>query len=125
MGLQHTGNPETVGRELEASLSRLALAGRHLLVAASGGVDSTVLAHALAARRDAHDLRLTLAHVHHGLRGAEADADERCVAALARRLGVRFERRRIEPGSLRAGRGSLARPTLQEAAKERPCNPDS
>lgn len=118
MGLQHRGNPGSVTRELEAALERLGLAGRHLLVAASGGLDSTVLAHALCARRAAHGLRVSLGHVHHGLRGAEADADERSVAELARRLEAPFASRRVDPEALRTGRSSRDRPTLQEAARE-------
>ncbi len=117
MGLQHTSNPEAVGRVLDASLSRLGLAGRAILVAASGGVDSSVLAHTLAARRTSHDLRIALGHVHHGLRGSDADADEQAVAALARSLGVAFARRRVDPEALREGRSSRDRPTLQEAAR--------
>ena len=77
------------------------------------------LLHALA--RLASELGLTLAagHVHHGLRGAEADADEascrRARAALGRR---RSRARRVEPRVLREGASaSRARPTLQEAAR--------
>ena len=59
-----------------------------LLVAVSGGADSTALLVAL--RRLAAELRLELhaAHLHHGLRGAEADADLRFVRALCSRLEV-------------------------------------
>jgi tRNA(Ile)-lysidine synthase len=54
----------------------------------SGGADSTALLVAL--RRLAAESRLELraAHLHHGLRGAEADADLRFVRALCARLGV-------------------------------------
>lgn len=50
------------------------------------------------------------AHVHHGLRGEAADADEARVARLAERLGVPFRRRALDPEALRAEgkrRGSL------------------
>lgn len=117
MGLQHTGNPAAVGRELEGALGRLGLAGRRILVAASGGLDSTVLSHALAANRACAGLELVLAHVHHGLRGAEADGDARAVSALARDLGLDFVARRVDPVALRRGHSSRARPTLQEAAR--------
>ena len=61
--------------------------GSHVLVALSGGADSTATLAALvfAARR--LNLRLSACHVHHGLRGAEADAD----AATARALAARFD----------------------------------
>ena len=114
---QQTGSPEAVGGALDRSLARLGLAGRGVLVAASGGLDSTVLLHALAARAGSHALRLAAGHVHHGLRGADADADERGVRELAERLSVPFASRRVDPARLRAGRSSRARPTLQEAAR--------
>jgi tRNA(Ile)-lysidine synthase len=117
VGLQHTGNASAVGRELEHALERLGLAGRRILVAVSGGVDSTVLAHGLASCRDSHGVEVALGHVHHGLRGAEADGDERAVAELARALGLDFAQRRVDPQALREGRSSRDRPTLQEAAR--------
>lgn len=64
-----------VGRVL-APLPRDAAA----VVAASGGPDSTALAHLTAAARP--DLRLTLAHVRHGLR------DDRADVAAAQRLAT-------------------------------------
>jgi tRNA(Ile)-lysidine synthase len=106
-----------VEREVEAASVRLGLAGRRVLVAASGGLDSTVLAHALARGRGPDAPRVVLGHVHHGLRGAAADADERCVRELAAKLEVTFETRRIFPESQREGRSSRDRPTLQEAAR--------
>ena len=60
-----------------------------VLVAFSGGADSTALLHALCAYRDDGGVAAVMAaHVHHGLRGDEADADERAVTAFCRSLGV-------------------------------------
>lgn len=60
-----------------------------VLVAFSGGADSTALLHALCAYRDEGGIAaVKAAHIHHGLRGAEADADERSVEAFCRSLGV-------------------------------------
>jgi tRNA(Ile)-lysidine synthase len=57
-----------------------------VLVAISGGPDSTSLLHAL------HILgyRLHAAHLNHGMRGEEADLDERAVGELCQRLGIPF-----------------------------------
>ena len=66
--------------------ARLAEAGRLLLVAVSGGFDSTALLAALVALRDELQLRLHVIHVDHGLR-AQAGAD----AAYVRRLGLRWK----------------------------------
>jgi len=67
-------------------------AGEHLLVAVSGGPDSTALLAALAELASGRGLGLTAAHVDHGLRGAEGAAEADAVAALATRLGVPFVR---------------------------------
>ncbi len=55
-----------------------------VLVAASGGLDSTVLTHLLA--QSAYSF--AIAHVNFRLRGADSDEDERWVTALAQRYGV-------------------------------------
>jgi tRNA(Ile)-lysidine synthetase-like protein len=118
MGDQHTDpGPATgsVAKELAAACRRLELAPP-VLVAASGGLDSTVLAHGLAGVLGPE--AVILGHVHHGLRGAEADADAAAVEALAERLGCRYLERRIAPHALREGASSRDRLTLQEAARE-------
>jgi len=65
-------------------------AGEHVLVAASGGPDSTALLAGLAELAPQRGLALTAGHVDHGLRGAESAAEGRAVAALAARLGTGF-----------------------------------
>ncbi|HVG23570.1 MAG TPA: tRNA lysidine(34) synthetase TilS [Thermoanaerobaculia bacterium] len=71
-------------------------AGR-IVVAVSGGTDSTALLLAL------HELGLDVvaAHIHHQLRGADSDADEAFVRDLCTRLGVRL---RVADGTLDADR---------------------
>jgi tRNA(Ile)-lysidine synthase len=61
---------------------------KKLLLALSGGADSVLLLHWLAAAEPAVDL--IAAHVDHGLRGAESDADARFAGELAQSLGVPF-----------------------------------
>ena len=66
-------------------------AGTRVLAAVSGGADSVALALVLARLAGSGALECTLAglaHLHHGLRGADADADQAFVEALAARLGV-------------------------------------
>jgi tRNA(Ile)-lysidine synthase len=62
--------------------------GARVLAAVSGGPDSVCLAHWLAAQARRKGLKVALAHVHHGLRGREADKDARSVEALGARLGL-------------------------------------
>src|SRR5262245_58313846 len=62
--------------------------GAVVLVAVSGGPDSTALLLGLHRLRAEFDLRLAAAHLHHRLRGAEADADLTFVQSLCARLDV-------------------------------------
>ena len=59
-------------------------------IGVSGGADSVALLHLLCGLRAQLGVRLLVLHFHHQLRGAEADEDERFVAALARNLGLEF-----------------------------------
>lgn len=69
---------------------------RNLLVGCSGGADSTALLHLLRRAAPALGLGLRVLHVHHGIRGDEADGDARFVEALAARLGIPFECARLD-----------------------------
>ena len=62
--------------------------GDLLVVAVSGGPDSLALLHALARTRRETSLRLQAAHLDHGLRGAESEADAAFVAKTCRVLGL-------------------------------------
>jgi tRNA(Ile)-lysidine synthase len=62
-----------------------------VLVAVSGGADSTALLLALHRVAPEHGLTVSAAHLHHGLRGAEADRDLAFVRALCARLEVPLE----------------------------------
>lgn len=104
-------------REVAAAARKLDLPGRRVLVAVSGGVDSTVLFHALHRLAGSLDLDLCIGHVNHGLRGEESDRDESSVRALAGKYDVPVHVARVDPERLRRGRASRERPTLQEAAR--------
>ena len=67
-----------------------------ILLAVSGGPDSMALFHGCIDLASANGWRLTVAHVHHGLRGREADRDLAFVADAARRAGVPFHFRRCD-----------------------------
>jgi tRNA(Ile)-lysidine synthase len=89
-----------------------AWADERVLLAVSGGADSVALAwlfHDLAGRRRADVAGLV--HVHHGLRGADADEDEAFVVALGARLGwpVAVERVQLGAGGERGSVESRAR----------------
>jgi tRNA(Ile)-lysidine synthase len=66
--------------------------GDRICVAISGGADSVALLLTLHAAnstpRESLGIGLSAVHVHHGLRGAEADADQRFVEDLCTRLNI-------------------------------------
>lgn len=62
--------------------------GDGVVVAVSGGVDSMVLLHVLVRLAPRLDLRLRVAHIHHGLRGSSADRDAALVSAEAARYAL-------------------------------------
>ncbi len=103
--------------ELEESITGLGLSGRRILIAVSGGLDSTVLADGLVSLAEHRSLGLAIGHVNHGLRGADSDADEAAVAALAAAYDLPFRSQRVDVESLRKGVASRSRPTRQEAAR--------
>lgn len=81
-------------------LRRFRCAARPLLVAVSGGPDSMALLSILLTLRERNAvLKLYAAHVHHGLRGEDADQDEALVRAFCQEHRIRFVRAtiRIEP----------------------------
>lgn len=69
---------------------RLFNSGDTLVVAVSGGADSTALLDILANLPD-HNFNLIVAHLNHCLRGAESDADEEFCRELALRYSASFE----------------------------------
>ena len=62
--------------------------GGRILAAVSGGPDSVCLAHWLSVQARRKGLTVRLLHVHHGLRGREADRDAAFVTKLGRTLGL-------------------------------------
>lgn len=86
--------------------------GGRVLVAVSGGPDSVALLHILLDLRPKWGWKIAAAHLHHGLRGGEADADLAFTGEMVGGLGIPFFQRVLPPGELRGAGGSL-----QEAAR--------
>lgn len=83
-------------KQFRAGLKGLPLEdGSRVLVAVSGGGDSVGLLALLLSARPRPDLVLGVAHIHHNLRGKEADRDEAAVKALAKSLELPFVRARL------------------------------
>jgi tRNA(Ile)-lysidine synthase len=79
---------------LGAAHRNLLSRGESILLAVSGGADSTALLYGAAEVAAALGWILSVAHVHHGWRGRDADRDLLFVAGHARRLGLPFLSRR-------------------------------
>lgn len=103
-----------LGQVLETIRRRGMLAGgERVVVAVSGGPDSTVLVSVLAALRDDLRLELHVAHLNHGLR-PDASEDAVAVAGMAERLGYPYH------GGTRDVRGAAARSgrSIEDAARD-------
>jgi tRNA(Ile)-lysidine synthase len=93
--------------------------GLRLAIGVSGGADSVALLCTLAGRSRELGLVLHVAHLHHGLRGDEADADQAFVAALASQLTLPFHVEKIDAAALSAADPASNKPaeTIEEAAR--------
>jgi len=87
--------------------------GLRLAVGVSGGADSVALLRALHQRSSELGLVVHAVHLHHGLRGAEADGDLGFVRALAGELDVPFHEERVDAGA----EAERAGESIEEAAR--------
>lgn len=90
--------------------------GQRVCCALSGGADSVALLRGLHEANQAKEspgLVLRAVHVHHGLRGPEADADEGFVRALCAELGVDLRVEHVDT----TARQKEAREGVEEAAR--------
>jgi tRNA(Ile)-lysidine synthase len=88
---------------------RLLSRGDRVLVAVSGGPDSVALLRLLVELCGELHLHLEVAHLQHGMRGAEADEDARFVAELAERFGLPFHLKEVNVPEIKsaAGKGNI------------------
>lgn len=64
--------------------------GENIVVGLSGGADSCALTHILTRLSGKMDLHITAVHINHGIRGEEAERDERSAEEFCRRLNIEF-----------------------------------
>jgi len=93
--------------------------GLRLAVGLSGGADSVALLRALAGRNAELGLVLHVAHLHHGLRGEEADGDLEFCRQLAGKLGLPFHEGRVDTAAEAEPDPKAGKPreTIEEAAR--------
>jgi tRNA(Ile)-lysidine synthase len=119
------GGAARAGRGASGAFARALLAewrrrgwpvrGERVVVAASGGADSTALLVALEelGRAGLLSLEVTAAHLDHGLRGASAEEDARFCESLARSHGFDFVSARADVGR----RAEESGDNLEQAAR--------
>jgi tRNA(Ile)-lysidine synthase len=83
------------------------LEGRTLVVAVSGGIDSVVLLHVLHGLQSRLGYKLHIAHINHGVRGRESDADQKFVKRLSEELKVPLTQRKLHGIDVTAGENLL------------------
>jgi tRNA(Ile)-lysidine synthase len=87
--------------------------GLRLAVGLSGGADSVALTRALGEWSGELGIVLSAVHLHHGLRGAEADRDCEFARELAEKLGIAFHTERVNVGAEAEANGE----SIEEAAR--------
>lgn len=70
---------------------KLFVSGSAVVVAVSGGPDSVALCHAMTRLASTWSLRIVAAHVNHGFRGQESDAEQQHVEAMVSAWGIPCE----------------------------------
>ncbi len=78
--------------------------GDHVVAGVSGGADSVYLLFLLLKYKDETDFKISVVHVHHNLRGAEADRDARYVRELCSQYELPFELVSVDVKKLAADR---------------------
>ncbi|MHB8092171.1 MAG: tRNA lysidine(34) synthetase TilS [Syntrophales bacterium] len=70
--------------------------GEHVLAAVSGGPDSVALLRILEILAGEYSLKITVAHLNHGLRGEDANRDEDFVRILSEKRNIAFITKRVD-----------------------------
>jgi tRNA(Ile)-lysidine synthase len=102
------------GLTLDTSLLK---PGLRLAVGLSGGADSVALLRALAERSTELGLVLSAAHLHHGLRGEEADGDQEFARELAAKLGIPFHTTQVDVATEAQATPGKPHESIEEAAR--------
>lgn len=100
-----------IKRYIEAN--QLIRPGDGVVVGLSGGPDSVFLLYALHTLEPRMDFTLRAVHVHHGIRGAEADRDEAFSEKLCAKLDIPFQAVHVAAPAYAAQHGL----SLEEAAR--------
>lgn len=92
--------------------------GQRVGVAVSGGADSVFLLHAMRELAPRWNLRLSMVHIEHGIRGEASVADADFVAKLAETFGLPFHLRRADVPAMAGNLEQAARKVRQSFYSE-------
>ena len=70
--------------------------GDRVTCAVSGGADSVALLHVLCSMKEEFQWNITAVHIHHGLRGADADGDMAFAESFCEKLGIPCVARKVD-----------------------------
>lgn len=70
--------------------------GSKIVVGVSGGPDSVCLLDILNKLKDKYNFEILVAHVNYGIRGEEADGDEKFVEELAKKYSLKIEKLKLD-----------------------------
>lgn len=81
---------EAIERKISSTIHEWGMLPRGCTVVAglSGGADSVTMTHFLFRHASEYGIKLTAAHVNHGLRGKDADADEQFVRSFCENYSI-------------------------------------
>ena len=91
--MRDSGTSSSFSDRFDAAVERLSIAGHSVVVAFSGGLDSTLLLHAL--NRSKSSASLKAIHIDHGLYADSADWSAHC-ALVAKSLDIELVTRKLE-----------------------------
>ena len=109
-----TENPHDLQRALQGSIDLHVQGAEGILLAVSGGLDSMALMHGTVESGLCAGRRVVVAHLNHGLRGAESLRDAELVRGEAGRLGIPTEIASLTDDQLQ----QRVEGTLEEAARK-------
>src|SRR5688572_31358699 len=89
-------------KHFRAALSAMQIIspGDRIVIGVSGGADSLALLHLFVQVREEMGIALHAVHVHHGIRGVEADEDAKFVEEIAQLWNVPYTIHRVDVPAL-------------------------
>ncbi len=96
------------------SSEQLIDSGDCIVIALSGGADSVALLHLFIRIRELYNITLRAIHVHHGIRGAEADSDADFTKELCHNYGVEINIDSVDVPAYKSKQGL----STEEAARQ-------